>query len=290
MCRYFTSFTRLPGLPVKSGRISSRFGETLDPETKETVFHNAIDIAAARGTEVFAVADGAVDSAITKYVRDKGYGNKIVLSHEHALHSVYAHLDKVVVKNGQQVKAGDKIGEVGSTGRSTGPHLHFEILTKNDHQNPEDYFDFSTLDSEPKGGGNSFLMRNPLPQGQVSEEFGYTEDPFTKTRKHHSGIDIKAQKGTVVYASAHGEVVKTNMDDTSGAGYGHEIVIDHGNGLRTRYAHLDTILVKTGQIVQRWRVIGKVGQTGRMTGPVLHYEVHVDGKPVNPRKYAAFLK
>jgi len=122
-------------------------------------------------------------------------------------------------------------------------------------------------------------------EGRLSDRFGYRIDPFTDIKRHHDGIDISARIGTKVHAAAAGIVIKAITSYTPGHGYGKEVVIDHGNGMRTRYAHLSKVLVKKGQKVKRWEVIGKVGRTGRTTGPHLHYEVLVNNKPVNPAYY-----
>ena len=125
----------------------------------------------------------------------------------------------------------------------------------------------------------------PVMSGRVSDYYGMRTDPFTKHRRHHKGIDISAPEGTEVYASAAGVVIKTELESKRNRGYGKEIIIDHGDSLKTRYAHLSEILVKEGQNVTRWDVIGRVGQTGRSTAPHLHYEVLVNDQPVRPRNY-----
>ncbi len=125
----------------------------------------------------------------------------------------------------------------------------------------------------------------PVINGRISDKFGLRIDPFTDILKHHDGLDISAPVGTKVYAAAAGVVVLAVDSYVPGKGYGKEIVIDHGNGMRTRYAHLSKLLVKRGQKVNRWDVIGYVGETGKTTGPHLHYEVLVNGKAVNPDNY-----
>ena len=122
-------------------------------------------------------------------------------------------------------------------------------------------------------------------EGRISDRFGYRIDPFTDVKRHHDGIDISARIGTKVHAAAAGTVVKAITSYIPGRGYGKEVVIDHGNGMQTRYAHLSKVLVKKGQQVKRWEVIGEVGKTGRATGPHLHYEVRIHNKPVNPAYY-----
>jgi murein DD-endopeptidase MepM/ murein hydrolase activator NlpD len=116
----------------------------------------------------------------------------------------------------------------------------------------------------------------------ISSYFGYRTDPFTDAERYHSGIDLAANRGTPVRASGKGKVVFAAY---SQGGYGNMVKIDHGFGFFTIYAHLNKIGVEKGSTVTRGQVIGQVGSTGRSTGPHLHYEVHRNGKPVNPLKY-----
>jgi murein DD-endopeptidase MepM/ murein hydrolase activator NlpD len=118
-------------------------------------------------------------------------------------------------------------------------------------------------------------------EGPVTSSFGEREDPFNGEGAFHSGIDISAPFGTPVRATADGEV----SDAAMGAGYGREVVLNHGHDVMTVYGHLSAIAVLPGQHVARGEVVGYVGQTGRSTGPHLHYEVRVHNVPVNPHKY-----
>ncbi len=118
-------------------------------------------------------------------------------------------------------------------------------------------------------------------EGPVGSSFGERLDPFNGEGAFHSGIDIDAPMGTPVRAAADGDVANAGM----ASGYGREIVLDHGHGLSTVYAHLSAIAVLPGQHVACAQIIGYVGQSGRATGPHLHYEVRVYNVPVNPHKY-----
>jgi murein DD-endopeptidase MepM/ murein hydrolase activator NlpD len=118
-------------------------------------------------------------------------------------------------------------------------------------------------------------------EGPITSSFGEREDPFNGEGAFHAGIDISAPNGTPVRATADGEVSGANM----GSGYGREVVLDHGHDVTTVYGHLSAIAVLPGQHVIRGQVVGYVGQTGRSTGPHLHYEVRVHNVPVNPHKY-----
>jgi beta-lactamase regulating signal transducer with metallopeptidase domain len=128
-------------LPIKEGRISSGFGKRMHPIKKVIMHHNGIDIAAPKGTEVYAVADGVVDFAEFK----DNWGNKIVLIHENNFSSIYGQLSEILIKKGIHAKAGQLIGRVGNSGFSTAPHLHFEIRENNEPLNPEELIDFLKL-------------------------------------------------------------------------------------------------------------------------------------------------
>lgn len=111
--------------------------------------------------------------------------------------------------------------------------------------------------------------------------YGMRIDPIYKTTKFHAGMDFSANIGTPVYATGDGVVKKAGWQ----SGYGKIIIINHGFGYETWYAHLNDYDVRVGQKVVRGEVIGEVGNTGKSTGPHLHYEVHVKGKVVNPVNY-----
>ncbi len=118
-------------------------------------------------------------------------------------------------------------------------------------------------------------------QGFISSKFGMRSSPFTGVRQLHRGLDIAARKGTPIHAPASGRVVFSQSDGA----YGLSIEIDHGSGISTRYAHMNKLHVKKGESVQRGMHIGDVGNTGRSTGPHLHYEVLVNSVPTNPLAY-----
>ncbi|MEE1899608.1 M23 family metallopeptidase [Flavobacterium rakeshii] len=113
----------------------------------------------------------------------------------------------------------------------------------------------------------------------MASGFGYRSDPFTKIRKFHAGMDFSAKTGTPIYATGDGVVQRA---DSKATGYGNHIVIKHGFGYETLYAHLSKYNVKVGQKVKRGDVIGFVGSTGRSEAPHLHYEVHKGGEVINP--------
>lgn len=131
---------------------------------------------------------------------------------------------------------------------------------------------------------NSILTSTPSiwpTRGWITSGFGYRIYPFTGETKFHEGLDISTRIGTDVIATADGIVTDAGYDIT----YGNNIIIDHGFGFVTRYGHLSKIDVKAGEVVKRNQKIGEVGNTGFSTGPHLHYEIRINGVPVNPENY-----
>jgi murein DD-endopeptidase MepM/ murein hydrolase activator NlpD len=117
--------------------------------------------------------------------------------------------------------------------------------------------------------------------GWVTSNFGYRQSPFTGRREFHKGLDIATRKGEPIVATANGTVTYSGMK----GGLGNVVVVDHGHGMVTRYGHSQKLLKKRGEKVKRGDIIALVGNTGRSTGPHVHYEVHLNGIPVNPEKY-----
>lgn len=114
---------------------------------------------------------------------------------------------------------------------------------------------------------------------RIASGFGHRIDPVYKTVKFHAGLDFTAPQGTPIYASANGVVkVATHL----GTGYGNHVVINHGYGYQTLYGHMFKVKAKVGQRVKRGEIIGYVGSTGKSTGPHCHYEVHKNGRPLDP--------
>lgn len=118
--------------------------------------------------------------------------------------------------------------------------------------------------------------------GKINNEFGFRRNPFGgRSYEFHPGMDIDGERGDVVIAPANGVVSKAAWQ----GGYGNLIEIDHGNGLKTRYGHLSKIEVQEGDTIQRGQEIGLIGTTGRSTGPHLHYELRLNDKAINPRRF-----
>ncbi len=144
--------------PVK-GRMTSDFGWRNDPYSGQKRFHAGVDIAAAEGTPIYAPQDGVVAYA----GRYKGYGNVVVVRHQPNLYTLYGHASRLLVATGQPVHRGQVIAQVGSTGRSTGPHLHFEVRQNNGYVNPLQYLAWL------EGAGMPIIAQHqapPLPHQQ----------------------------------------------------------------------------------------------------------------------------
>ncbi|HEY9062011.1 MAG TPA: M23 family metallopeptidase [Pseudobacteroides sp.] len=118
-------------------------------------------------------------------------------------------------------------------------------------------------------------------KGRLSSRFGEREDPFNYSERFHAGIDIAADWGSDILAAAEGTVI------TAGTmpGYGKAVVVSHGHGLTTLYGHISAAVAKEGQKIKKGQLVARVGSTGRSTGPHLHFEVRINGTPVDPLKY-----
>lgn len=124
---------------------------------------------------------------------------------------------------------------------------------------------------------DKFPNKLPYP-GKIVSKFGYRKDPFTHQTRMHNGIDVDAPFGANVKASASGIVTKCGYN----GGFGKLVVISHGNGIETYYAHNSKLIVSVGQHVKKGDIVAKAGSTGRSTGTHLHFEIRINGKPVNP--------
>lgn len=128
---------------------------------------------------------------------------------------------------------------------------------------------------------NGLPLLAPMSRGSITSRFGMRTDPFRRRPAMHTGIDFRAVSGEAAKATAPGKVISAGYN----RGYGYMIEIDHGGGLTTRFAHLSKIVAKTGQTVAKGDVIGRTGSTGRSTGPHLHYEIRVNGRPIDPMTF-----
>lgn len=134
----------------------------------------------------------------------------------------------------------------------------------------------TVLQSTNTDSVNSMCL--PLQNGTVTSEFGGRINPITNVSEKHKGLDLSASEGSDIYAAADGEVILAQ----SSSSYGNYIIIDHGGGLKTLYAHCSKLLTEKGDIVKKGQVIAKVGSTGQSTRPHLHFEVILNEQNLNP--------
>lgn len=135
--------------------------------------------------------------------------------------------------------------------------------------------------SQIRAAAQLLPLRSPIRNAAVSSNFGYRMDPFLNRPAMHAGIDLHAEDGTQVRATAGGKVVSAGWN----GGYGRMVEIKHAHGLSTRYAHLSAIMVEEGETVKTGTIIGLVGSSGRSTGPHLHYETRRSGRAIDPTAY-----
>lgn len=187
-----------------------------------------------------------------------------------------------------QMMASEVSAALGLTRRNDdGATAQFELIPTYTESIEEYNFLKSASFSRFQRGYSRDFHQNTLPSlwpvnGRVNSRFGDRQDPFSgEGSAFHAGVDITSDKGTPVHAAADGIVYQAEFSGR----YGRLVVIDHGNGLSTRYAHLSKFEVIPGEEIRRGQVIGLVGDSGRVTAPHLHFEVRQGGNPVNPSRY-----
>lgn len=170
------------------------------------------------------------------------------------------------------------------SGLLTATSQTINILTKKAYVQSKSFDDVSMLSA--KAGELALSVPNICPVYRdnvfLSSSFGYRKDPIKGFSKMHSGMDFSGKQGEAIFVTGNGKVTKIGYDFF---GYGNFIIVDHGFGYKTRYAHLKAMLVTEGQTVHRGEQIAEMGNTGRSTGTHLHYEVIYMSKPVNPINY-----
>ena len=139
----------------------------------------------------------------------------------------------------------------------------------------------NSLLGDRKIQSETFVAGRPINRGWMSSRYGYRNDPFTGKLAWHDGVDFAGKEGSNIVAVASGVVTWAGQR----YGYGNLVEINHGNGYITRYAHAKEILVQVGDVVKKADVVALMGSTGRSTGPHVHFEVHLNGKSVDPAKY-----
>lgn len=237
--------------------------------------HRAVDIASQMGAPVVAAADGTVVLVDSDAVN----GIHVLLDHGDGVTTFYAHLAVATVLAGDEVQKSQQIGTVGTTGRSTGPHLHFEIRKDGEPLNPFELLegDGRSVGMSPAPGAKPEATALPADaggfiwpvSGQVSQVHWIG----------HRAVDIASQLGMPVYAAADGTVILSDRDDDR---HGIHVLVDHGDGRESFYSHLSAARVRVGEQVSRGQQIGAVGNTGLSTGPHLHFEIRKDGVRLNP--------
>lgn len=278
------SASDIPSLMPISGNITASFGIRYHPKLKEEKLHTGIDIETSIGTPVRSAANGIVQKAQFS----GAYGLMVIVAHKGDISTVNAHLSQMSVKPGQTITLGETLGFSGDTGQTIGPHLHYEIQIKGQPVNPLFFINqnntLAGLKSETVSQStenqteSNFNLLKPVPIAKISSPFGWGIDPFTKKSRFHSGIDIPLPTSTPIQASADGQVVKAEPSGN----YGILVIITHQNNYTTYYAKLSQALVKAGDTVKQGDIIAYSGNTGRTTGPHLHFEVRNQDRPVNP--------
>ena len=261
--------------------ITTRYGYKLDEASKEVIFHNGIDISKPSGTKINSISSGTVETGTDEngnYVIVKKLGkNEILIK--------YSKLDNISVTSGQKVKKGDIIGTVG-------PYLHLVYELNGKPYNPWFYVEGGYgIDSED-GYNPSFNVPNftpeliasdgwtwPAQSTNISSYFGYRIHPKTGEYKLHAGIDITP-------IGANNPIQSMGAGTVTFAGYhvtgGNMVVINHGNGVQSYYMHLSSMSVIAGDNIDTSQNIGIMGNTGGSTGTHLHFEIRVNGQPVDP--------
>ena len=171
----------------------------------------------------------------------------------------------------ETIGSGKAVKKISGESNSGGPFIPVEEGSHDDLLNKAEKY-LETIRQIPLG--------KPV-SGKVTSKFGRRSDPLNKKKSFHEGVDFRGKRGEEIHATADGVVKRAFIN----GGYGKYVEIDHKNGYTTAFAHLQDYSVKKGDKVERGQVIARVGNTGRSTGPHLHYEIMYKKKPVNPEKY-----
>ncbi len=252
--------------------------------------HYGIDIAADGGTGIFAAADGIAHVPQGNSDLLTAFGNLVIIEHENGWFTVYAHANDIVVSEGEKVTAGQEIAHVGSTGWSTGNHLHFEVRKGIEAVDPldhivipsETYSNFNAIIDEKKAELSPTANIPQLAAPIKMELATLTERVYGNGGYYnHNGIDIAAEYGTPVYAVADGKVVAADWL----SGYGKCVILQH-DGYLTLYAHLDELDTALGNDIKTGEQLGSVGSTGLSTGNHLHFAIiTASDEIVDPTEY-----
>ncbi len=249
--------------PVDDGTITADYCNFTDIGAEQ---HSGIDYYGEIGDNVYAAADGTVANVVTEYENGVGDGINITIDHGNRISTYYAHLDSVAVKKGDTVSQGDIIGYVGSTGWSTGPHLHFGVFKSGVITNPHNYLN------------DPIQLKSPVSDENSEENILYGYGGYEGL----TGIVYGGSRGQAVYSAAVGVVTFAEYDVENGLC----IKISHRDGYETMYAHLDELKVKAGDSVSAGQTIGTMGYTGMTTPEVqLLFELSRNGVTLDPSNY-----
>lgn len=239
--------------------------------------HYGIDYAAESGADIYAAADGIAHVPQNDSDWLSAFGKAAIIEHENGWFTVYAHANDIVVSDGEKVTAGQVIAHVGSTGWSTGPHLHFEVRQGVVAMDPlshivipsETYSNFNAIIDEKKAE-LSPTANIPQLAAPINMELATLSERIYGNGGYygHNGIDITAEYGTPVCAVADGKVVAADWL----GGYGMCVILEH-DGYLTLYAHLGELEATHGSDIKAGEQLGSVGSTGQATGNHLHFEI-----------------
>ena len=265
-------------------RLTSLFGYRIHPITGKAHSHTGIAIPAPGGTPIQACKSGQVVTSAYHY----SYGNYVVIDHGNGNSTLYAHMSSRAVSEGQMVSQGQTIGYVGTTGSSTGNHLHLELFVDGALTDTRTMIPYDNTTSPDLHLTTTLDFICPLESYTAISAPFRTDDSDTPP---HLGVDFAAAGGTPVQAAQSGVVTQAGWDDD----HGYFVTIYHGANAAanddgtypanyaTSYAHLQSKpAVQVGQRVAQGDVIGYVGSTGSSTGNHLHFQLLVNGTPVDP--------
>lgn len=259
-------------------KLNRDFGLNFNPISEKEDNNTSLDIDAKTGDKVFASRDGVVDLASWH----GGYGISVRIDHGDGYKTLYGHLFSTLAKKGESVKKGDAIGIVGSTGFTMDDQLLFSITKDDKFIDPKSLLPkvanlevampkpaTNKTDINPKTGFICPFKKSMYKKVDLTPGFGNRINPITNFTQFHTGVDIHLPMNSEILAIGSGKVTKSEWY----GGYGNFIEIDHGNGMKSRYGHMNELLVKDGEKVEMGQIIGLCGSTGYSAEPHLHFEI-----------------
>ncbi|XPV75938.1 MAG: M23 family metallopeptidase [Desulfovibrio sp.] len=246
-----------------------------------------------RGEKIQAELDKSRQTVRQQNVQLLGFARNIESLEKHFTGIAEFDSKLGIIANNQDIKSTSSDDQIGGKSRFDFSRAFYnkEFLIRNMHRAAEElstgmHSEMSVQQSLMRQISQKIDMFEATPsiwpvKGVITSGYGWRVHPVLGQRSFHPALDIAQRKGTPIIAPAKGVISYTGRK----SGYGIVVFVDHGNGIRTRYAHLNRSKVKIGQRIDRGQIIGLVGNTGRTTGAHLHYEVLVNGKNVNPHNY-----